>query len=271
LQGKGFISLAFKRIVTLAQRMKPSREAKRMALYVGTSGFSYKEWKGPFYPEDLPVKRMLAYYAQRFRAVEINSTFYGLPSPSSLENWAGEVPEGFRFALKAPQQITHRKRLKDSGEPLSRLVQAAGALGARLGPLLFQLPPTMRKDNARLGDFLSLMPSDVPAAFEFRHESWFDDEIFGLLSRHRAALCIAEAEEGPSAPLTATADWGYLRLRRAEYGEADLAAWAERLHDLGWRDAYVFFKHEEAGRGTGYAERFVELAAGKAALNREGA
>jgi uncharacterized protein YecE (DUF72 family) len=240
-----------------------------MALHVGTSGFSYREWKGSFYPEDLPARRMLAHYAKRFGAVEINSTFRGMPARSTFERWAGEVPDGFHFAIKAPQQITHRKRLKDAGGPLSRMIEALGALGSTLGPLLFQLPPTMKKDLARLAGFLDALPQGVLTAFEFRNAAWFDDAVLGLLTNHRAALCIAEADEGPEVPLIATADWGYLRLRRAEYGESALADWARRLHDQAWVDAYVFFKHEEAGRGPSYAKRFLELAESETVLTRE--
>src|SRR5688572_2081731 len=162
-----------------------------MNLYVGTSGYSYKPWKGTFYPEDLPDKQMLRYYGERFRSVEINNTFYRMPKAAMLEAWAAEVPAEFKFVIKAPQQITHIKRLKDVGDSVSYLIEVAGALKERLGPLLFQLPPHLKKDAARLREFLALLPSDRRAAIEFRHPSWFDDEVFGLLRDHRAALCIA--------------------------------------------------------------------------------
>jgi uncharacterized protein YecE (DUF72 family) len=231
-----------------------------MNLYVGTSGYSYKEWKGTFYPKDLPNKQMLRYYGERFRAVEINNTFYRMPEESVLKAWAGDVPADFRFLLKAPQQITHRQRLKDAGDLVSRLLEAAGALKERLGPLLFQLPPNLKKDVPRLREFLALLPSRRPAAFEFRHPSWFDDEVFGLLRDHQAALCIAEAEDGPEVPFVATAGWGYLRLRRPDYGDAELKTWAQRVRGQDWRDVFVFFKHEDKGTGPQLAKRFLELA-----------
>jgi uncharacterized protein YecE (DUF72 family) len=231
-----------------------------MKLYVGTSGYSYKAWKGRFYPADLPEKRMLNYYGQHFRTVEINNTFYRMPTLAVVEAWAGEVPEDFRFVLKAPQRITHLKRLKDAGDAVGHLLEVAGALEARLGPLLFQLPPNLAKDAARLRDFLALLPRERRAAFEFRHPSWFDDEVYGLLREHGAALCIAEAESDLEVPFVATADWGYLRLRRPDYGEAELRAWVERLREQAWREAFVFFKHEDEARGPQMATRFLELA-----------
>ncbi len=232
-----------------------------MNLYVGTSGYSYKKWKGAFYPKGLPDKQMLRYYGERFRTVEINNTFYQTPKASVLEAWAGAVPTEFQFVLKAPQQITHRQRLKDAGDSVSQLLEVAGALKDRLGPLLFQLPPNMKKDVPRLGEFLALLPSRRRAAFEFRHSSWFDEEVFGLLRRHRAALCIAEAEGDLKVPFVATADWGYLRLRRPDYGDAEIRTWAERVREQDWRDAFVFFKHEDEGKGPQMAKRFLELGA----------
>jgi uncharacterized protein YecE (DUF72 family) len=231
-----------------------------MNLHVGTSGYSYKEWKGSFYPEKLPVRQMLRYYGERFRTVEINSTFYGTPRASVLEAWAGEVPAGFRFVLKTPQRITHVQRLKGAGEAVSQLLEAAGALRERLGPLLFQLPPNFKKDVPRLRDFLALLPSGHRAAWEFRHPSWFDEEVFGLLRDHRAALCVAESEGDLEVPFVATADWGYLRLRRPDYGDAELKAWVQRMRGQDWRDGFVFFKHEDEGKGPQLAKRFLELA-----------
>src|SRR5467141_2403763 len=171
-----------------------------MNLYLGTSGYSYKEWKGPFYPEDMPEKQMLRFYGERFRTVEINNTFYRMPKASVLEAWAAEVPADFKFVLKASQRITHMQRLKDARDSVSYLLDVAGVLKKRLGPLLFQLPPNFKKDAQRLRDFIALWPPDRRAAFEFRHQSWFDDEIFGLLRDHRAALCIAEAENDLEIP-----------------------------------------------------------------------
>src|SRR5690349_11648145 len=166
-----------------------------MNLYVGTSGYSYKEWKGTFYPKDLPAPKMLRYYGEHFRTVEINSTFRGMPKAAVLEKWADAVPADFQFVLKAPQQITHRKRLKDTDALVSQLLEVVGALKQRQGPLLFQLPPTAKKELPRLRAFLALLASQGRAAFEFRHPSWFDDEVFALLRDHRAALCVADAED----------------------------------------------------------------------------
>lgn len=231
-----------------------------MNLYVGTSGYSYKEWKGTFYPEDLPEKQMLKFYGERFRAVEINNTFYRMPKESVLEGWATEVPGEFKFVLKASQRITHRQRLKEAGDNVAYLLKVAGALKERLGPLLFQLPPFLKKDAGRLSEFLKLLPKDGRAAFEFRHQSWFDEEIFGLLREHQAVLCIAEAENELEIPFVSTANWGYLRLRRPDYGDAELKAWGERVREQKWEDAFVFFKHEEEGKGPAMAKRFLELA-----------
>jgi uncharacterized protein YecE (DUF72 family) len=229
-------------------------------LYVGTSGYSYKEWKGAFYPKELSEKLMLHYYGARFRAVEINNTFYRMPRASVLEAWTGQVPADFKFALKAPRQITHVQRLKGASDSVSYLLEISGALKRLLGPLLFQLPPFLKKDLPRLAEFLALLPSQRPAAFEFRHQSWFDEEVFGLLHDHQAALCIAEAEDDLEVPLVTTADWGYLRLRRPDYGDPELKTWVKRVQKQDWREAFIFFKHEDAGKGPEMATRFLELA-----------
>jgi uncharacterized protein YecE (DUF72 family) len=231
-----------------------------MHLYVGTSGFSYPRWKGSFYPRDLPAKQMLRYYGERFRTVESNNTFYRMPTASGLEAWAGDVPAGFRFVLKAPQQITHIKRLRNTDDLVAQLIEAAGALKDRLGPLLFQLPPNFKKDVPRLRDFLALLPQSC-TAFEFRHPSWFDDEVFGLLRNRQAALCVAEADDDLEVPPVATADWGYLRLRRPDYGDADLRKWVKWVRGQDWREAFIFFKHEDEGKGPRLAKRLLELAA----------
>ncbi|HEX7971775.1 MAG TPA: DUF72 domain-containing protein [Thiobacillus sp.] len=232
-----------------------------MKLYVGTSGYAYKEWKGRFYPKDLPAKQMLRYYGAHFRTVEINNTFYRMPTTALLQAWADEVPADFRFVLKAPQRITHLARLQDADETVATLLDVAATLQQRLGALLFQLPPNLKKDVARLRAFLALLPGEPRVAFEFRHASWFDDAVFALLSEHRAALCIAEAEGDLDVPVVATVDWGYLRLRRPDYDDAALQAWAQRLRQQDWQEAFVFFKHEDAGRGPQLAARFIELAA----------
>lgn len=233
-----------------------------MRLRVGTSGFSYKEWKGSFYPRELSAAGMLRYYASRLDTVEINNTFYRMPTTELLDKWAAEVPESFSFVLKAPQRVTHRKRLKDAGEDVAFFMEAARALGGRLGPVLFQLPPNLRKDLPRLQAFLDALPAGTRAAFEFRHESWLDDAVYDALRAKGAALCAADVDDagGQGPPLVPTADWGYLRLRRAEYTTADLAGWAQRVKALPWGEAWVFFKHEEAGRGAAYALELTRLA-----------
>jgi uncharacterized protein YecE (DUF72 family) len=228
-----------------------------MRVLAGTSGFSYKEWKGRFYPEDLPPEQMLAYYAERLPAVEINNTFYRMPKPALLEGWAAQVPPEFRFILKASQRITHRKRLKEAGDEVAYFFQTASTLADRLGPTLIQLPPNLKKDLPRLETFLGVLPETARAAFEFRHASWFEDDVFAALKAKGAALCIAEDEE-LATPLVATAPWGYLRLRRQDYDEAAVAAWAEKVRGQAWDEAYVFFKHEDAGSGPKLAADFLK-------------
>ena len=231
-----------------------------MNLYVGTSGYSYKEWKGTFYPQKLPAKEMLHFYGEHFRAVEINSTFRAMPKAAVLEKWASEVPADFRFVLKAPQRITHFQRLKDSGDSVSQLLAAAEVLKERLGPLLFQLRDNFQKDVPRLREFLALLPKKRRAAFEFRHASWFDDVVYALLREHNVALCIADADDELKVPCEATADWGYLRLRRPDYGPAELKKWVQRMKKQDWQDTFVFFKHEDEGKGPQLAKKFLELA-----------
>lgn len=230
-----------------------------MNLHVGTSGYSYKEWKGIFYPADLPAKEMLAYYSRQLPAVEINNTFYRLPQASMIENWKNQVPENFRFSIKATQRITHIKRLKNAVEETKYLLETAGLLEERLGVILFQLPPNSKKDVERLRDFLALLPSSTRTAFEFRHESWFDDEILDLLREKNCALVASDTDEMPLTEIISTADWGYLRLRRVNYQEADLAEWMRRVQEQKWKDAFVFFKHEDEGTGPRLAARFIAL------------
>jgi uncharacterized protein YecE (DUF72 family) len=202
---------------------------------------------------------MLRYYGERFGAVEINSSFYRMPKSSVLEDWLKQVPADFRFVLKAPQRITHFQRLKGSEESVELLFKVAATLKKRQGPILFQLPPNMKQDLPRLRDFLALMPPRIPVAFEFRHESWFDDASLKVLSDRGAALCIAEAEDGVEVPFAATADWGYIRLRRPDYGTADLKKWAKLIAKQKWSDAYVFFKHEDEGVGPKLATKLIDL------------
>lgn len=229
-----------------------------MNIWAGTSGFSYKEWKGSFYPEDLSASDMLAFYGRHLPAVEINNTFYRMPKTNVLESWAEQVPRDFRFAIKASQKITHRKRLKEADDETSYLLGNLEALGSRLGVVLFQLPPYLRKDVPRLATFLDRLPTDVRTAFEFRHESWFDDEVLDTLRERDRALVCADTDDGPEIPVLDTT-WGYLRLRRLGYGEDDLRHWAERVRAQGWSDVFVFFKHEDEGAGPALAGRFLEL------------
>jgi uncharacterized protein YecE (DUF72 family) len=223
----------------------------------GTSGYAYQEWKGPFYPEKLPQDQMLRYYGERFPTVEINNTFYRMPSEKVLLNWADQVPETFAFVLKASQRITHQKRLQEVGEELGYFLRTASVLGSRLGPTLFQLPPNLRKDLPRLNAFLDLLPHRWRAAMEFRHASWRDDEVYDALRRRGVAWCVADTEDD-AAPVVATADWGYLRLRREGYAPDDLARWAGSVLAQPWQDAFVFFKHEDAGAGPALARAFLQ-------------
>ena len=230
-----------------------------MNLFVGTSGYSYKEWKGNFYPDDLPAKEMLSYYARRLPAVEINNTFYRQPQPSMIENWKEQVPESFRFSIKATQRITHIKRLNNVAEETKYLLETAGLLNERLGVVLFQLPPNMKKDSERLKNFLEQLPAPTRSAFEFRHESWFDDETFDLLREKNSALVVSDTDEKPLMSITSTGDWGYLRLRRTSYADDDLVEWMNRVKDQKWKDAFVFFKHEDEGVGPKLAAQFLKL------------
>ena len=216
-----------------------------LTFHVGTSGYNYAEWKGTFYPPDLPASQMLARYVERFRTVEINATFYRMPNARTLAAWRDTAPAGFVFVLKAPQRITHAARLRDVDEPLRYFCDTARTLGDKLGPVLFQLPPNFRKATDRLGDLLAQLPPGLRAAFEFRHASWFDDETYALLGARNAALCVADTETGTT-PAVATADWGYVRLRAVGYADDDLKSWIATLRRVGngWREAFVFFKHE---------------------------
>ncbi|HVW00618.1 MAG TPA: DUF72 domain-containing protein [Planctomycetaceae bacterium] len=230
-----------------------------MQLFVGTSGYSYKEWKGSFYPKDLAATKMLRYYGEHFPTVEINSTFFALPKVATLEQWASQVPENFHFSFKAPKRITHVQSLKDKAEVVAVLNELLGAMGARRGPVLYQLPPSLKKDLPRLQAFLETLPAQERAAFEFRHETWFDEEVFGLLRDHGAALCVADADDDLKVPFVATADWGYLRLRRLDYNDAALKEWIGQIHAQKWSDAFVYFRHEDEGNGPRMAQRMIEL------------
>jgi uncharacterized protein YecE (DUF72 family) len=220
-----------------------------MKLLAGTSGYSFKEWQGAFYPEDLKTDAWLGYYASKFPTVEINNTFYRLPKENVLREWAAQVPEQFTFAIKASQRITHHARLKpECADTVDFLLRNTATLGSRMGPVLFQLPPNMKKDTARLKGFLGLLPSDRRFTIEFRHESWFDEDVLAALREHDVALCVAEQEDF-KCPVLATASWGYLRLHRPDYDETTLGEWAKCVTAQTWSEAYVFFKHDEDAGG----------------------
>lgn len=243
----------------LSARSRRRIVREEMKTWIGTSGFQYTEWKGNFYPEDLSTNKMLSYFAERLSTTEINYTFHRIPSPKTIENWLAQTPENFRFALKAPQKITHFAKLRDCQDTLGYFCQVISALGDRLGPVLFQLPPNFKKNAEVLGSFLRELPA-IRAAFEFRHESWFDSEIFALLRERKVALCIAETEK-LTTPMEVTAEYGYLRLRREDYTRDDVIRWAEfiRREKAHWSDAFVYFKHEEAGVGPKLAGQMMEL------------
>lgn len=250
-----------------------------MKLYCGTSGFAYKEWKPSFYPEDLPAAKMLSFYAERFNSCEINNTFYRMPKADVVAKWAEDVPPDFRFVLKASQRITHQKRLKpECGPDVAYFFEVASALGERAGPAFFQLPPNMKKDLARLDQFLDGLPAGQRAAFEFRHASWFDAEVQATLQKHGAALCLSDAEDEepaedpdpgakpkrkreplPPQSLVPTASFGFLRLRRCDYDITALERWAEQIHAQPWSEVFVFFKHEDEATGPALASQFMRL------------
>ncbi|HXW06197.1 MAG TPA: DUF72 domain-containing protein [Vicinamibacterales bacterium] len=227
-------------------------------VFVGTSGYNYPEWRGTFYPEKLSTSGMLAYYADRFPTVEINYTFYRIPNERLLAGWAAQTPEHFTFTLKAPRRITHDSKLQRCEDLARTFCRTAATLGPRLAILLFQLPPTFRKDTGVLRSFVELLPEGTRAAFEFRHASWFDDEVFGILGGRNVALCIADSEK-MSTPVEVTADYAYFRLRDEGYQEADLGRWASTIRTLPRAaSAFVYFKHEEQGLGPAFAQRLID-------------
>ncbi len=238
-------------------RFVPSPSRPRF--WIGTSGYNYPEWKGSFYPEKLPATRMLSYYADRFSTVEINYTFYRMPTEKLLTGWAGTTPEHFRFTLKAPRRITHDARLQQCEELVRAFCRAAQALGPKLGVLLFQLPPSFKKNLEVLDGFLEYLPPRTPAAFEFRHASWHDEEVFDRLRTRGLALCIADSER-MTTPIEVTADYGYFRLRDGGYQEADIVRWAATIARCGatCRDSFVYFKHEEKGKGPALAQLLMK-------------
>ena len=232
---------------------------------VGTSGYNYKEWKGSFYPSDLPTAKMLPYYAARFSTVEINYTFYRMPTEKVLANWAKATPDGFAFTLKASRRITHDARLRDCKELVETFCARAQTLGDKLGVLLFQLPPWSRKDLDVLNAFLDWVPSSIRAAFEFRHDSWHSDDVFDSLRAKNLALCITDSEKS-TAPMVMTADYAYFRLRDEGYQEADIVRWGDKIaeHTSDRGDVFVYFKHEEEGKGAQFARTLVDSLAARA-------
>ncbi|HWH81182.1 MAG TPA: DUF72 domain-containing protein [Burkholderiaceae bacterium] len=220
-------------------------------LWAGASGYAFKEWKGSFYPEKIAPEAMLAWYAERLPTVEINNTFYQMPKVTVLEHWAHATPEAFRFAIKASRRITHEARLAadKAADSVAYLYKNLEALGPKRGPVLFQLPPFLKQDLPRLQEFLALLPDDHRAAFEFRHDSWFDDAVYATLRSAGASLCFSEREDQSAPPLVETAPWGYVRLRLENYSEADLAAWSARLAATQWQDVHVYFMHEPTAPG----------------------
>jgi len=237
-----------------------------MKVFVGTSGFGYKEWQPDFYPADIKDADFLAFYAKKLPAVEINSTFYRFPSKGMLAGWAPQVPEGFKFAIKVPARITHQARLKGSSDAIALLFENLMSLGTSLGPVIFGLPPNFPKDMTKLTEAIANIPAGVRVTFEFRHPSWADEEVNAALQAKGVALCLAESDDAKapedlSAPLTSTANWGYLRLRRADYTDAELAAWAKRIAAQKWEEVYVFIKHE-ASAVPGLAMKLQALISG---------
>jgi uncharacterized protein YecE (DUF72 family) len=233
-----------------------------MRILAGASGYSFKEWRGTFYPEKMKPEEMLPFYSARLPTVEINNTFYRMPRASVLEDWARATPADFRFSIKSPRRITHMGRLKPESvaESLGFLYTNLASLGGKRGPVLFQCPPMMKKDVARLEGFLALLPPDHRAAFEFRNESWFADDVYAALRSAGASLCFSEREDNAPPPLVETAPWGYVRLRLEEYSQADLAQWAKRLAATGWNDTFVYFMHEPTA--PEYAQTLMKLASG---------
>jgi uncharacterized protein YecE (DUF72 family) len=230
---------------------------------IGTSGYNYTGWLGSFYPEDTAENRMLAFYAQHFDTVEVNYTFHRMPTVRTLQSWGKETPEDFLFSLKAPRRITHDLRLRDAADPLAFFTDTASALKGRLGVLLFQLPPFLKKDASRLEDFLHQVPEEFRTAFEFRNNTWFSDEVYECMRRFNAALCVTEADQRDT-PLEVTADFGYFRLRKPDYTDADLEEWAKRLDAVAsqWKDCLVYFRQEPEEVGPQFALRFRDILRG---------
>jgi len=231
-------------------------------ILVGTSGYNYPEWKGSFYPPDLPASKMLPYYASKFPTVEINYTFYRMPTPKLIAGWRAQVPPEFRFTLKAPKRITHDKRLRaaEVAESVNGFIAAASELGPQMAALLFQLPPNFKKDVGLLKEFLALLPPKTTAAFEFRNASWLEEDVFEALRARNIALCFADSETRET-PLVQTADYAYFRLRDEGYGDADIAKWTAAAKQAGAtaKDVFVYFKHEDEGKGAAFGQQMMAL------------
>ena len=229
-----------------------------MSVWVGTSGYNYREWKGSFYPADLPASGMLGYYTEHFRTVEINNTFYRMPTEAVVRGWAAATPQDFRLTLKAPQGITHHARLRDCAERVQRFLEVARILGEKAGALLFQLPPNLRQDLPLFDGFLEALPLGTRAAFEFRHPSWLEPGTYQRLRARNLALCIADSEK-LSTPLEITADFGYFRLRDEGYDAGDIERWADIIRERtrSCREVFVYFKHEESGAGPQLARALL--------------
>ena len=230
-----------------------------MNLYVGTSGYSYKEWKGSFYPEDIKPDKMLNFYSGQFSSVEINNTFYRIPQKSVLETWKKQVPKDFRFSIKAPQRITHQKRLKDIEDDNKYFIDTIKALGSKLGIVLFQFPPYFRKNLDLLQNFVNILPDKISAAFEFRHESWFEDNVYACLHKKDFSICLSETDEEPGIEIINISSKGYLRLRKSDYSKKEIISWHEIIKKQNWEEAFVFFKHEDGAKGPQFARQLLNL------------
>ena len=230
-----------------------------MELYVGTSGYSYKEWKGNFYPEDIKPDKMLNFYSGQFSTVEINNTFYRVPPKSVFETWKKQVPKDFRFSIKAPQKITHIKRLKDVEEDNKYFVDTIKSLGNKLGIILFQFPPYFKKNIELLQSFVEQIPGNITSAFEFRHESWFEEDLLSLLKEKKFAICLSETDKEPGIEIISTADKGYLRLRKSDYTKSEIKKWFSKIKKQNWETAFIFFKHEDGAKGPKFAKQLIEL------------
>ena len=240
-----------------------------MEWYAGTSGYSYKEWKGLFYPSDISNDAMLAYYAERLSTVEINNTFYRMPKRNVVQSWANAVPDHFRFSIKASRRITHQMRLKECEESVGILAKQVEVLGDKLGAVLFQLPPYLKFDAERLTAFLAIVPKALPIAMEFRHASWLTTETYDALHSHGAALCLTEDDELPLPDHDATTNWCYVRLRKPSYTDDALTSWRDRILATDAQKAFTFFKHEDEAGGPPLAARFLEIAAASDRMARK--